>query len=138
LFRHAIVVLTTPAVHEVVTVPPELDDATTRSKAGERMANERPVELDSVTITLVALTSKPSAAESVAIVRFVAGELSETVSAVLKERGAASVTPLTRQPNPARATRTNVDRCEGIVRDAVIVRHWWKTARARMGLTLQV
>ena len=49
-----------------------------------------PVELDSVTITLVAFTWRESVREPAAIVKFVAGELSEIVSAVLYVSGEES------------------------------------------------
>ena len=48
--------LTTPCVHEVATVPPPLDVATDKSYDGEIRVKLPPVELDRVTMTLVAFT----------------------------------------------------------------------------------
>lgn len=83
------VVLVIPDMHEEETAPPPLDEATARSYKGESKVNTPPVELDKVTITLVALTCSRSATDPVAIVSVVVGEVSEILSAVLKLSGAA-------------------------------------------------
>jgi len=83
------VVLTTPCVHEVATLPPLLDVATERSYDGEISVKAPPVEDESVTTTLVAFTCSASAAELVATVRVVAGETIDIDSAVAKLSGAA-------------------------------------------------
>jgi hypothetical protein len=85
--------LTTPLVHEVVTAPPPLDEATVRSYAGERSVKAPPVVLERATMTLVAFTVRASAAEPVAIMSVVADEVIETDSAVGKLRGAALASP---------------------------------------------
>jgi hypothetical protein len=97
-----------PCVHEVATVPPGLDVATDKSYDGEIRVKVPPVDDESVTATLVAFTCKTSATEPVAIVSTVAGELRETISAVLKLSGAARATTAHKPiPRRVRIIKTN-------------------------------
>lgn len=77
------IALATPEVQESVSAPPTLELAIVRSYDGEISVKLPPVELDRVTMTFVAFTWRASATEPVAIVKVVAGELRDMVSAVL-------------------------------------------------------
>jgi hypothetical protein len=105
-------VLTTPCVlQEVVTVPPGLDVATDKSYDGEIRVKVPPVDDESVTATLVAFTCSASAAEPVAIVRVVAGEIIEIDSAVAKFKDAANTICAAKTIRMIPRIKNNNDRC---------------------------
>ncbi len=66
--------LATPEVQPTVTVPPLELVAIERPSKGEISVKIPPVELESVTATLVAFTVRASATEPVAMVKETAGE----------------------------------------------------------------
>jgi hypothetical protein len=67
-----------PELQERDAVPPALEDAMVRSYDAEVSVNVPPVEDESVTITLVAFTVRPSATEPVEIVSVAVGEFRVT------------------------------------------------------------
>jgi hypothetical protein len=106
------VTLAVPDVQESAAVPPELLDAIVRSYVADVSVKFPPVELDSVTITLVAFTWSASATEPAKIVNVVAGELRETVSAVIKLSGAARAIAKRLPPRTVRIMKMKGRRAE--------------------------
>jgi hypothetical protein len=78
-----------PPLHDIIALPPPVEVATERSYEGDRITKLPPVVCESVTATLVAFTTSPSATELVAMVRVAADEDRVTDSEVKKLRAAA-------------------------------------------------
>jgi len=89
-----IVVEATPEVQLVVTVPPALEVAITRSRDAEVSVKLPPVEAERVVTTLVAFTVNVSATEPATTMKSTLGEVKGTVVATFQLSGAASATAL--------------------------------------------
>ena len=72
------VTVAVPEVHTNDDEPPELLDAMTKSYNADVSMKFPPVELERVTMTLVALTVRASAREPAAMVKVAAGEVKVT------------------------------------------------------------
>jgi hypothetical protein len=74
------VAVSTSPLQETLALPPALDDATVRSYDADVSVKLPPVELDRVTMTLVAFTWTESAREPARMVNVAAGDAREMVA----------------------------------------------------------